>query len=398
LIDALRWDYISESGTAFLNNLASNNKYIKRVVPGVGFCERTEILTGKSPGDYGFFTALGYDPAKSPYKGNKWLKIFDQFVRLSNKRLYKKVIRKLLWWINKDINHIYKPYFIPIMHLEYFTLTEDYFEMDDPRQFKTGSLLTDLVDTGGSYFTESFTSLSDNASLTALSKEEIFLNALDDQHDLYFLYIGEIDMIGHEYGPKSNEMRLALCELDTRIEKIKNEVDKKYSDSTILILGDHGMANVTNQVDVSKIIKFYADKLNLEEYVNYLSFLDSTVLRIWIFSKEARLLLASLKNDKQLLRFGQFLDSEQCATLGIPLEDNINGDLIWLANSGAVIYPDYFHDHLVKGMHGYVPLDESSHGTCIVIEKDSDNTTVDQIDLKEIYSIVRSSLKKNRSK
>ena len=68
LVDAFRWDYINKTNTPFLYNLSKKNIYGKRIKPGVGFCERTEIFTGMRPIQSKNFTALGYDPEKSFYR------------------------------------------------------------------------------------------------------------------------------------------------------------------------------------------------------------------------------------------------------------------------------------------------------------------------------------------
>ena len=43
------------------------------------------------------------------------------------------------------------------------------------------------------------------------------------------------------------------------------------------------------------------------------------------------------------------------------------GDIVWCANSGILVSPDFFHtsnDNL-KGMHGYLNADEGGTGMCI---------------------------------
>ena len=46
LLDALRHDYLNSEDTPFLYSLSNKSIYVKKLVPGYGFCERSEILTG----------------------------------------------------------------------------------------------------------------------------------------------------------------------------------------------------------------------------------------------------------------------------------------------------------------------------------------------------------------
>ena len=73
LLDAYKEEYISKSNTPFLYNLANEGKYIEKIIPSAGFCERTEIFFGLKPNESGFFTAIGFDPDNSPYKRSRML-------------------------------------------------------------------------------------------------------------------------------------------------------------------------------------------------------------------------------------------------------------------------------------------------------------------------------------
>ena len=88
LIDALRSDYITEEDSPFLYKFASNNRYCKKVTQSRSFCERAEIFTGLSPRESGYFTAIGYGPEDSPYKGMKILSAFSLFEKICSKNRY----------------------------------------------------------------------------------------------------------------------------------------------------------------------------------------------------------------------------------------------------------------------------------------------------------------------
>ena len=67
LLDAFRWDYLDAQNTPNLWSMRERGLYVRRLRPSLGFCERTELLTGAYPVTTGNFTAIGYDPSGSPF-------------------------------------------------------------------------------------------------------------------------------------------------------------------------------------------------------------------------------------------------------------------------------------------------------------------------------------------
>ena len=154
LLDAFRYDYISKENTPFLWDCSQKGKYIKHIIPSAGFCERTEIFSGLEPDESGFFTAIGFDPIKSPYKVNLFLKLFGIIEDLINNifnsqskvaRIFRiislKILRKL--FNRKRL----KPYNIPFSYLRYFNLTEDEYDfrkIEYPNRLSTFQLVDKL--------------------------------------------------------------------------------------------------------------------------------------------------------------------------------------------------------------------------------------------------------------
>ena len=162
--DAMRSDYISKEITPFLWGCLQNGEYYKKVIPGYGFCERTEILTGLHSSESGFFTAIGYDPDNSTYNGIKYLKALEYMERIIPKtlkvpfkknpggfyRAFRNLINKILLF-KYSINSL-KPYAIPYSFLPYFTLTEDNINFLQKNQFKVPSIIDLLKDRKKKYF------------------------------------------------------------------------------------------------------------------------------------------------------------------------------------------------------------------------------------------------------
>ena len=148
----------------------------------------------------------------------------------------------------------------------------------------------------------------------------IMLSKLDvsiDKHvakkeDIEFIYFGELDGLGHKYGTKSSEIVKAIKELDDKVRGMEFD----------LIFSDHGM------IDVEKVI---------EVPITVDCFIDSDMARYWGSEKEIEEIKDKLPmRDGRLVRWNKEY-----------------GDLIFLANTGVLIFPDFWNDKPVKGMHGY---------------------------------------------
>lgn len=84
---------------------------------------------------------------------------------------------------------------------------------------------------------------------------------LDDKKpvNLAFLYFGQLDAMGHKYGPNTPEVNATLQEMDRIVEYLLAEL-KKYQlldKMNIIILSDHGMLEVPkeNLIDFREWLK-----------------------------------------------------------------------------------------------------------------------------------------------
>jgi len=132
--------------------------------------------------------------------------------------------------------------------------------------------------------------------------------------NLDFIYFGELDSLAHKYGTKSKEMIDAIKKIDNKISKMKFDI----------IFSDHGMADVKKRVSVPEV----GD-----------CFIDGDMARYWGSKKE----LGAVKK-KLPLKSGKI----------ISWKDKRFGDLIFMANTGVLIYPNFWDGmHPSKAMHGY---------------------------------------------
>ncbi len=150
---------------------------------------------------------------------------------------------------------------------------------------------------------------------------------------IIYRYFPELDRIGHRYGTESREIINAIRKIDKKISKMKFDI----------ILSDHGMA------DVNKIISVPKTKDCI---------IESDMVRYWGTEEE-------LKEIKKLL------PAEQGKI--IAWLDKNYGDLIFLANKGVLILPNYWQgNRKVKAMHGYDGKSEDMSAFYIIKSKADD--------------------------
>ena len=109
------------------------------------------------------------------------------------------------------------------------------------------------------------------------------------------------------------------------------------------------MADVTAVSDLLGPI----ERLGLKMPREMLAFVDSTMARFWFFNGKAEKRVAEFLGN---LQGGHILTDEEKRRYHLNYPHNKFGDLIFLADPGVLIFPNFFQNRKpVKGMHGYAP-------------------------------------------
>lgn len=358
VVDAMSCTYINGEEMPFLDSLTKNNTYIKKIVASPGYCERTEIFTGMYPDVSGNFTAIGYCPNQSCYRNATLLEVFGILEKIS-----KKYTRKLFNIYSKFTKKAMLGYRIPFHLLDKFSLTEDKKSHNENDAF-CGESIFSLLDEGAKQYTfEVFTALGTGKALTDSERVFRVKQLMEQNYDFIPMYIGLLDTMGHKYANKRKELRKYLIMVDGWLKEIyerRNELAHKNID--IVILGDHGMEPVTQCVDFVSCMESLKKKFS----ISIMYFLDSTIARIWCEDiKDVPLIRSYVEN--KLGSYGAFISEDKGEEYHIPFgNDQTYGDLIWCANKGCLIYPDFFNGTRDAGMHGYMETSDAGKGTLII--------------------------------
>ena len=360
LVDALKSLYLTEEDMPFLYSLSERGYYNKQIIPCAGFCERSEIFSGLDGYDTGNFTAIGYLPERSPYKDDVFILGLFELLKRTCPRVYNRLFN---YWRKKN-KKLLNGYRIPPKSLAKLGLTEDGGKQLIPHR----EIFNVLDEKGMTYTLDGFTSLSDLGRRSNLTVSELAAREIQKGTDFIPLYIGDTDSIGHRFGSDIESIKPTLKSVDNILREIYHMAAQ--SGYSFCVMGDHGMVPITKKLDMMNLVQ----KANFKLHKDYEVFYDSTMVRFWFFNEETKKCIYNLLRN-EISDYGFLVDRNNCADYRIPLDvlseegKPVYGDLVWCANPGVLVSPDYFHSEQASenGMHGYIEVVEG-HGTGLFVE------------------------------
>jgi hypothetical protein len=337
------------------------------------------MFTGTRPDVNGHFCALtlGEGSDFSRWDTALW-RLLDWDTSIG-RRLIRRAMRE---WFTR-VRGISQPiYEIPVRLLPRITLTEDRFDFHtDLGKFSVETIFDVMAREGRTTFFDAFPSLRTPVYRDE-DRLEIILRGLEQPHHFYPMYLGQGDHIGHLHGPTSDERRRMVRDLDRRVEAMVTAFRRTHPDGRFVIFGDHGMLDVEKTLDVRRLLRRVARSAGLRLGRDFEVWLDSTLVRLWLWSDRAREALSRwIGEDEAMNAHGQVLTSERCHSLHVPAPGGAYGDLYWLANPGVLIWPDHFHFlHRCRGMHGYETHVSGQKGYAVWHHPDGPRIEVDEIE------------------
>jgi len=345
-LDAFRVDYVNKSITPFMYEL-SQRGLVGEYEPLLAFEGLgVSIVTGVSPLKHGIWTQFCFNPKDSPFrwtnKASKISTFFDIFTDKTSGigRLGRASLDILISMISKRISgrtSLATAPMIPVRNLHFFdTALTTALHNENALPIPT---LFDIL----RKYDISFEVVS------GFRDEVVFKKAMqfDDEAKLVFLHLVDLDTTGHNMGPCSERTYGLLHETDYRIMKMIKKYQKNL-DINIFIFSDHGMINVKRTVNILHQL----NKSGLKESKDFIVFLDSTIARFWTQNEKCKRRIVEVLHRTQ---GGRILSQDDLEHYQIP-NDRKYGDIIWLADPGTLIIPNYYQGmKTAKGMHGYAP-------------------------------------------
>jgi len=336
LIDALRHDFITIEDSPFLYSL-SGKSITGKIKEPFAFIMHPTWFAGLYPQTSNKSQYYWYSPDTSPYKFTKL------FPFLSDKiPMLREGLNKIAQYISRYSYGIAPN--IPLNMLRYFDFA-DRLPPWNPNYLPQTTLFDIFRDNNIKWLFIGYPG-SNQRTFAIWNK---FCREISPDVSFIWLHFAETDWAEHEYGPMSDKRREKLREIDKTIEKIWNILNSMFDDVNMLVFGDHGAVEVKKTVNIESKLK----SLYLKVGTDYIYFLDSTMARFWFKNDVAKSKITEILEE---LTDGKLLSRKDFINYKTNFDHMRYGELIWVANEGVLILPNFWQGNLpVKGMHGYLP-------------------------------------------
>ena len=304
--------------------------------PGFGFSVNldAELFAGATADEVGFFNEWTYDPEGSPFPRLGWMGSFLDSCgsvypmdRLLHRIMGRLLFRTSLGNIPFSQLHLFKPTKVAVWDTE-FPLPSLFSEFRDLEVVAAHLIPRPAPGIGDR-----------DAAAVAVALHKI------RQRKAVFLYLVDLDRVGHVFGPASPEHRRMIDRLDGWLEQLVRTFCDVSPTGQVVLLSDHGMAPVRRSVTIP--FRQIAGRSGEDTYVY---FLDHTMCRVW--SKRGDL-LERIRDHLARVDFGEIVRDEERRCAGFA--SRRWGDLIFLLNEGIVFSPSTYGRGVPAGMHGYHP-------------------------------------------
>ena len=346
LLDAFRPDYLRH--TPYLRSLAQSGA-TGALRECFGFLPRAAYFGGLNAEQFGFTNMYCFDPENSVFSSARAVVTpAAPGTPESQEPLRRFVETKARERLPGFAKQYATAAQIPLACLPYFDLVEKRAPWDKRVGFES---LFALLDQQGIAWLQS--SWPETNRLPDPSDAGIVghvLQSLRPEHRFAYVHLQELDGTGHAHGPNSSELQARLARTDDLCRQLIESARQNYAAVNLVLFGDHGMVNVTRTLDLTGVL---AD-LKLRFGSDYAYFLDSTMVRLWFYHHRAEQIV---REAFQSVSGGRLLSAADLKHFGIAGCDRRNGELIFLADPGVLLFPNFFQGDgtPIKGMHGYDP-------------------------------------------
>jgi len=199
-----------------------------------------------------------------------------------------------------------------------------------------------------------------------------------ERADFATLYFEDVDSMGHRHGPKSNELNMALSQVDLAIHQLITGLKDAglYDQTTLIIVSDHGMAEVPseNQIRLKNLLG------NFSEYsVEW----QGPLAGINLNGNFENLLLSALKQSTHMRCWPK---KEIPAKYHFGTHPRIP-DVVCLANLGWTITEGVSLFN-IPGQHGFDPELQEMHGIFIAAGYRVHKVELNTFENIEVYPFV----------
>ena len=338
-IDALGWEVLR--GRTFMEEELPFRRKLRSVFGYSSACVPS-ILSGNSPRDHGHWSFYYVNETDSPFRPFKWMQYLPLQNRGRVRHQLSKLIKKVLGWTG-----YFQLYNMPFPYLDQY----DYCEKKDifaPGGMNMGTHVFDELNARGIPYHVSDWRKGEETNLDSLKND-----LASGEPRFAFLYMAAMDALLHDVGKGSSRVDTKLAWYEAALTEVLEVAREQYGEVDLFICSDHGMATVTESVDLMGKIEALPHRFGRD----YLAAYDSTMARFWFRTERCREDITRI-----LARHpaGRILSQLELAELGCDFDGEQYGELVFLLEPGKIICPSHMGEKPVTGMHGYHPDDADS--------------------------------------
>ncbi|MHC4579938.1 MAG: alkaline phosphatase family protein [Planctomycetota bacterium] len=372
LLDGFRWDYLNSADTPFLCQAKNQGVCVERLATTFGFTQSRAIFAGSNRLGSESFSLFAFDPANSTFdfvrtdpriktfaKANHWWHSLHRlpFGRGLARRFEDRFQKRSSSFRNEVVDQARRkiPYafagHIPFAVLNHLRINYTGAKVHEPDGLPYESIFDCLREASVkfAYLMHPEINCDDDRVV-----EEIINSICSKESQVIFAQLSEADSVVHTCGPSSNLRRKVVGEIE---RKIRILADALPEDVVWVVFGDHGMTDIDKRIDAPLLLSSVESRKGARLGRDYLLFLDATIARFCAISDLGRTFLGEVAQDEGLCSSGEFLDEKKLLQMGVTGNWREIADLIWLANNGAILDPNYLDGDAsgMCGMHGYSP-------------------------------------------
>lgn len=351
--DGFRWDYVHRNISPNISELSERGvsaSSLRPVYPTKTFPNHISIITGMYPENHGIIANEFID-----IENNEEYKMWDKSIAINNK-WYK---GEAFWETARKHGIITASYFWPSSALDDPDKCPDYFHF-----YEHNRPYADRITAVLNWFNLPY----------------------EERPHFVTLYFDLTDGVGHKFGPESEEINVAIAQLDTLVGLLSKEFKKiNLLDSiNIIISSDHGMTEVSTErlIIVDEMLNDY----------DYLFSNFGPFMLIYAEEEETEKIYRILKKEEN--HFSVYKREDVPEYFHFSINDLI-GDLVLIADVGwSLINHEQLerikeHPYPSKGDHGYDNFHIDMHGVFIAagpsFKQNYKTGTINNID---IYSLL----------
>ena len=372
-------DALSMSGIEIISSMIKVPSIRGAIIPPFSFEPDAAYLCGHYPEETNTGTHFWYKPTSSLYYVSGWIRLLDhlpEFAQLAARRWlrWRATCCKKPSIVKESIT----PARIPFKFIKYFAVANrPVSDSEGAYHFPT---IFDLLRSKGKqwlYIGGPICGARLNYTKNA------FKQGLNDEISLLFLSIGDLDEIGHRYGPASQQYESMAYKIAAFLREVIDYVEREAErEKKILVFGDHGMVPIKRFVDIEAALR----KLPAKPVKDYIYFLDSTLARFWFINNESKRVIEDAIGS---LEGGRLITEEERQIYRICYSHNRFGELIWWANGGTLILPNFWQGRKpVKGMHGYRREVAQNHAGFLLIDPELNGryTMAEPLEMVDVFA------------